>query len=84
MGTEGAESADTAVVRHQRRTHPGPRLRISGNAVDILGGTRSYPLQSRRPRSSNATYANSSADSSKSSPATQRGSRFHQDLPDRP
>src|SRR5580704_10825134 len=39
MGTEGAGSADTAIrnaINHG--SIPGPRLRISGNAVDILGG----------------------------------------------
>src|SRR5262249_46368437 len=39
MGTEGAGSADTAVRDAVNRGEiPGPRLRISGNAVDILGG----------------------------------------------
>jgi len=39
MGTEGAGSADTAVRDAiDRGLLPGPRLRISGNAVDILGG----------------------------------------------
>jgi imidazolonepropionase-like amidohydrolase len=39
MGTEGAGSADTAVREAINRGQiPGPRLRISGNAVDILGG----------------------------------------------
>ncbi len=39
MGTEGAGSADTAVMRAiDEGLIPGPRLRISGNAVDILGG----------------------------------------------
>lgn len=39
MGTEGAGSADTAVMRAiDEGRIPGPRLRISGNAVDILGG----------------------------------------------
>ncbi|HKH99900.1 MAG TPA: amidohydrolase family protein [Candidatus Sulfotelmatobacter sp.] len=39
MGTEGAGSADTAVrdAIDQGRI-PGPRLRISGNAINILGG----------------------------------------------
>jgi imidazolonepropionase-like amidohydrolase len=39
MGTEGAGSADTA-VRDAINTglYPGPRLRISGNAIDIMGG----------------------------------------------
>src|SRR5579875_2124168 len=39
MGTEGAGSADTAVRDAiNRGLIPGPRLRISGNAIDILGG----------------------------------------------
>ena len=39
MGTEGAGSADTAVRNAiDGGLIPGPRLRISGNAVDILGG----------------------------------------------
>ena len=39
MGTEGAGSADTAVRNAiESGLIPGPRLRISGNAVDILGG----------------------------------------------
>jgi imidazolonepropionase-like amidohydrolase len=39
MGTEGAGSADTAVRNAiDQGLVPGPRLRISGNAVDILGG----------------------------------------------
>src|SRR5437867_1309401 len=39
MGTEGAGSADTAVRNAiDQGSIPGPRLRVSGNAVDILGG----------------------------------------------
>jgi imidazolonepropionase-like amidohydrolase len=39
MGTEGAGSADTAVRNAiNNGLIPGPRLRISGNAIDILGG----------------------------------------------
>ena len=39
MGTEGAGSADTAVMRAiDAGLIPGPRLRISGNAISILGG----------------------------------------------
>ena len=38
MGTEGAGSADTAVMRAiNGGLIPGPRLRISGNAISILG-----------------------------------------------
>ena len=60
MGTEGAGSADTA-VRDSIDTGkiPGPRMRISGNAVDILGGHEDAigynPAQHVLP---NATWAN--------------------------
>jgi imidazolonepropionase-like amidohydrolase len=62
MGTEGAGSADTAVRDAiNKGLIPGPRLRISGNAIDILGGhedaNRFNPEQHVL---SNATYANSS------------------------
>jgi imidazolonepropionase-like amidohydrolase len=62
MGTEGAGSADTAVRNAiDEGAIPGPRLRISGNAVDILGGhedaNRFNPDQHVL---SNATVANSS------------------------
>jgi imidazolonepropionase-like amidohydrolase len=64
MGTEGAGSADTA-VRNAINSGliPGPRLRISGNAVDILNGhedaTKYNPEQHVL---SNATYANNAAE----------------------
>lgn len=61
MGTEGAGSADTAVrdaINAERI--PGPRLRISGNAINILGGHEDAigynPAQHVLP---NADYANS-------------------------
>ena len=39
MGTEGAGSADTAVRDAiNSGLFPGPRLRVSGNAIDVLGG----------------------------------------------
>lgn len=39
MGTEGAGSADTAIRNAiNQGIIQGPRLRISGNAIDILGG----------------------------------------------
>ncbi|MBV8571875.1 MAG: amidohydrolase family protein [Acidobacteriaceae bacterium] len=61
MGTEGAGSADSAVRNAiDQGLVPGPRLRVSGNAVDILGGhedaIRFNPAQHVL---SNATYANS-------------------------
>ena len=60
MGTEGAGSADTAVREAiNAGRFPGPRMRISGNAIDILGGhedaNRFNPEQHVL---SNATYAN--------------------------
>ncbi len=39
MGTEGAGSADSAIRDAiDQGIIPGPRLRISGNAIDLLGG----------------------------------------------
>ncbi len=60
MGTEGAGSADTAIRNAiDAGIIPGPRLRVSGNAIDILGGhedaTRYNPAQHIL---SNADYAN--------------------------
>jgi imidazolonepropionase-like amidohydrolase len=60
MGTEGAGSADTAVRNAiNQGLIPGPRLRISGNAVNILGGHEDAigynPDQHVLP---NADYAN--------------------------
>jgi imidazolonepropionase-like amidohydrolase len=61
MGTEGAGSADTAVRDAiNQGLILGPRLRVSGNAIDILGGhedaTHFNPAQHIL---SNADYANS-------------------------
>jgi len=61
MGTEGAGSADTAVRDAiDDGSIPGPRLRVSGNAVNILGGHEDAigynPEQRVLP---NADYANS-------------------------
>ena len=60
MGTEGAGSADTAVRNAINDGRiPGPRLRISGNAINILGGHEDAigynPAQHVLP---NADYAN--------------------------
>ncbi|PYX51079.1 MAG: amidohydrolase family protein [Acidobacteria bacterium] len=64
MGTEGAGSADTAVRNAiDEGRIPGPRLRISGNAINILGGHEDAinynPAQHVLP---NATYANNAAE----------------------
>src|SRR5579864_3602379 len=64
MGTEGAGSADTAVRNAINQAQvPGPRLRISGNAMDILGGHEDSigynPEQHVLP---NATQANNAAE----------------------
>jgi imidazolonepropionase-like amidohydrolase len=60
MGTEGAGSADTAVMRAiDAGIIPGPRLRISGNAISILGGHEDavrYNPAAHVP--GNADYAN--------------------------
>jgi imidazolonepropionase-like amidohydrolase len=60
MGTEGAGSADTAVRNAiDRGQIPGPRLRISGNAVSILGGHEdAINYNPDQHVFSNATYAN--------------------------
>ena len=60
MGTEGAGSADTAVRDAiDEGLIPGPRMRMSGNAINILGGHEDAidynPAQHVLP---NATYAN--------------------------
>jgi imidazolonepropionase-like amidohydrolase len=64
MGTEGAGSADTAVRNAiDEGLIPGPRLRISGNAVDILGGHEdANHFNPAQHVLSNATYANNSAE----------------------
>ena len=61
MGTEGAGPADTAVRNAINRGDiPGPRMRISGNAIDILGGHEDANSFNPAQRVlSNATYANS-------------------------
>jgi imidazolonepropionase-like amidohydrolase len=61
MGTEGAGSADTAVRDAIiRGMIPGPRLRISGNAIDILGGHEdAIHFNPAQHIAANATYADS-------------------------
>ncbi|HKW76173.1 MAG TPA: amidohydrolase family protein [Terriglobales bacterium] len=64
MGTEGAGSADTAVRNAiNQGLIPGPRLRISGNAISILSGHEDAlgynPAQHVLP---NATLVNNAAD----------------------
>jgi imidazolonepropionase-like amidohydrolase len=60
MGTEGAGSADTAVRNAiNKGLIPGPRLRISGNAISILGGHEdAINYNPEQHIFSNATYAN--------------------------
>ena len=64
MGTEGAGSADTAVRNAiNAGLIPGPRLRVSGNAISILGGHEDaidYNPASHIP--SNADYANNATE----------------------
>ena len=64
MGTEGAGSADTAVRNAiNKGLIPGPRLRISGNAIDILGGHEDgNEFNPGQHIMSNATYANNAAE----------------------
>ena len=60
MGTEGAGSADTAVRNAINGGEiPGPRMRISGNAIDILGGHEdANHFNPAQHVLSNADYAN--------------------------
>ena len=60
MGTEGAGSADTAVRNAiDKGLVPGPRLRISGNAISIVGGHEdAINYNPEQHIFSNATYAN--------------------------
>jgi len=61
MGTEGAGSADTAIRDAiDAGLIPGPRLRISGNAIDLVGGHEDAIGYNPAQRVlSNADYANS-------------------------
>jgi imidazolonepropionase-like amidohydrolase len=61
MGTEGAGSADTAIRNAiNQGLIPGPRLRVSGNAIDILGGHEdANHFNPAQHVLSNADYANS-------------------------
>jgi imidazolonepropionase-like amidohydrolase len=64
MGTEGAGSADSAVRNAiDHGLIPGPRMRVSGNAISILGGHEDaihYNPAAHVP--SNADYANNAAE----------------------
>jgi imidazolonepropionase-like amidohydrolase len=64
MGTEGAGAADTAVRDAiDRGLIPGPRLRISGNAVSILGGHEdAIGYNPEQHALGNATYANNASE----------------------
>jgi imidazolonepropionase-like amidohydrolase len=60
MGTEGAGSADTAVREAiNSGMFPGPRMRMSGNAISILGGHEdAIHYNPAQHVFSNADYAN--------------------------
>jgi imidazolonepropionase-like amidohydrolase len=64
MGTEGAGSADTAIRNAiDKGLIPGPRMRMSGNAISILGGHEDaigYNPSVHVP--SNADYANNATE----------------------
>jgi imidazolonepropionase-like amidohydrolase len=64
MGTEGAGSADTAVRDAiDQGLVPGPRLRISGNAINVLGGHEdAIGYNPAQHVLSNADYANNAAE----------------------
>jgi imidazolonepropionase-like amidohydrolase len=63
MGTEGAGSADSAVRDAiDKGLIPGPRMRMSGNAIDLLGGHEdAIHFNPAQHIFSNATYANDAA-----------------------
>jgi imidazolonepropionase-like amidohydrolase len=60
MGTEGAGPADSAVRNAiDRGEIPGPRMRVSGNAISVLGGHEdAVDYNPEQHVLSNATYAN--------------------------
>jgi imidazolonepropionase-like amidohydrolase len=60
MGTEGAGPADSAVRNAiDRGEIPGPRMRVSGNAISVLGGHEdAIDYNPEQHVLSNATYAN--------------------------
>ena len=64
MGTEGAGSADSAVRNAiNKGLIPGPRMRVSGNAISVLGGHEDaiqYNPAAHVP--GNADYANNSSE----------------------
>ncbi|MDQ2835029.1 MAG: amidohydrolase family protein [Acidobacteriota bacterium] len=61
MGTEGAQAADSAVRNAiESGTIPGPRMRVSGNAISITGGHEdAIGYNPDQHVLSNATYADS-------------------------
>jgi imidazolonepropionase-like amidohydrolase len=64
MGTEGAGAADTAVRNAiDSGLVPGPRMRISGNAINILGGHEdAIGFNPAQHVLANADYANGAAE----------------------
>src|SRR5258708_2856415 len=60
MGTEGAGCADVAVRNAiDKGMIPGPRMRVSGNAISVLGGHEdAIHFNPEQHVLSNATYAN--------------------------
>ena len=64
MGTEGAGSADSAVRNAvDKGLIPGPRMRVSGNAISLLGGHEdAIHFNPAAHVPSNADYANNQAE----------------------
>ncbi len=64
MGTEGAGSADSAIRDAiDQGLFPGPRMRMSGNAIDLLGGHEdALGYNPAQHILSNADFANSADD----------------------
>ena len=87
MGTEGANCADVA-VRNAINSGliPGPRMRVSCNAIDILGGHEdAIGYNPEQHVLSNADIANTADETRRGDARTaQRRRGLHQDLRDRP
>jgi len=64
MGTEGAQAADAAVRNAiDSGLIPGPRMRVSGNAIDVTGGHEdAIGYNPEQHILSNASYADSAAE----------------------
>ena len=86
MGTEGAGSADSAIRDAiNEGLFPGPRMRMSGNAIDLLGGHEdAIGYNPAQHILSNADFANSADDLVRVIRAQRKeGARLHQNVRNR-